>query len=120
MLFPPKTGLAGFCQKLHLAICWREIQILKQEMELFVLAIPKYFSEKGSGFIKTGNGIIYPNSSHWINKLLSQMSLFQKQELDLSKQEIQLVIPLPVIGSNNFFNKSFPIWIQTIGSKQEM
>jgi hypothetical protein len=30
--------------------------------------------------------------------------------MELSKQEMELFLPFPVIGSQNFFNKSIPIW----------
>jgi hypothetical protein len=30
--------------------------------------------------------------------------------MELSKQEMELFLPFPVIGSKNFFNKSIPIW----------
>jgi hypothetical protein len=30
--------------------------------------------------------------------------------MELSKQEMELFLPFPVIGSKNFLNKSIPIW----------
>jgi hypothetical protein len=36
----------------------------------FGLKIPKWFSETGNGILQTGNGIIFPLSSHRIKKLL--------------------------------------------------
>jgi hypothetical protein len=30
--------------------------------------------------------------------------------MELSKQEMELVLPFPVIGSKSFFNKCIPIW----------
>jgi hypothetical protein len=30
--------------------------------------------------------------------------------MEISKQEMELFLPFPVIGSKNFFNKSIPIW----------
>jgi hypothetical protein len=30
--------------------------------------------------------------------------------MELFKQEMELFIPFPVMGSKNFFNKNIPIW----------
>ena len=35
---------------------------------------------------------------------------FRKQEMELSKQEMEYFLTFPVIGSKNFFNKSIPNW----------
>ena len=35
---------------------------------------------------------------------------FQKQNVELSKQEMELYLPFPIIGSKNFFNKSISNW----------
>jgi hypothetical protein len=81
--------------------------------------IPKWCSETGNGIILTGNGIISPLSSHQIKKLLKEkyphlvqwfQNGFQKQETELFKQEMELLLLFPVMGSNNFFNKRIPIW----------
>jgi hypothetical protein len=55
---------------------------------------------------------------------------FLKQELELSKQKMELFLPFLVIWSKNFFNKTIPIWLndskngfqnqEMESSKQEM
>ena len=72
----------------------------------------------GNGIIQTGNGIIYPFSRMPIKKLLLQnvfhsnqgvQNWFSKQEMELSKQEMELFIPFPGLWSKNFFYNIFSI-----------
>ena len=58
----------------------------------------------GNGIIQTGNGIIYPIFNPLIKKLLLQnvsqlykgvSNWISKQEIELSKQEMELFIPFP-------------------------
>ena len=72
----------------------------------------------GNGIILTGNGIIYPISRPLIPKLLLQHLLhinqgvqncFSKQEMDLSKQEIELFLPLIGLWPKNLFYNIFSI-----------
>ena len=60
--------------------------------------------QTGNGIIETGNGIILPTSRPLIKKLLLQnvphlyqgvWNWFSKQEIELSKQEMELFIPFP-------------------------
>ena len=60
---------------------------------------PKPFLETGNGIIETGNGIILPTNRLLIKKLLLQkffyatrrvQTKFEKQEIELSKQEMEL------------------------------
>ena len=83
--------------------------------------ILKLISETGNGIIQTGNGIISPFSGHWIKKLLLQKYphmvqrfhyWFQKQKMELSKQEMELFLAFPVIGSQIFINKIIPQWFR--------
>ena len=64
----------------------------------------KLVFKTGNGIIQTGNGIISPTSRPLIKKLLLQHLLhinqgvqnwFSKQEMELSKQEMELFLPLP-------------------------
>ena len=81
----------------------------------------KLIFKTGNEIIKTGNGIISPTSRLLIKKLLLQHFLhfnqgvnnwFSKQEVESSKQEMELFIPLPALWSKNFFNKNFLISTQ--------
>ena len=74
--------------------------------------------ETGNGIIQTGNGIISPTSTPLIKKLLLHnvthliqgvQKWFLKQEMELSKQEMELFLPLPGLWSKNFFYKMFLI-----------
>ena len=65
----------------------------------------------GNRFIETGNGIISPTSWPPIKKLLLQnvsnfyhwvQNQFWKQEMDLSKQEMELFLLLPELQPKNF------------------
>ena len=63
--------------------------------------------------------MISPLYIHRIKKLLLQkypqlaqrfQNGFQKQEMELSKQEMELFFPFPVIESKNFFDKIISDW----------
>jgi hypothetical protein len=60
----------------------------------------------GNSNSQKGNGIITPTYSLRIEKFQNG---FQNQDMELSKQEIELFLPFPIIGSKNFFNKNIPI-----------
>ena len=75
----------------------------------------------GYGIIQTGNGIISPTSRPLIRKLLLQHFLyiyqgiqnwFSIQEMELSKPEMDLFLPLLGLWSKNFFCKIFLISIK--------
>ena len=125
---------------------WKqEIELSKQEMELFLLLsdlrsknyftkdlswLPRFLKmvfKTGNGIIQTGNGIISPISWPLIKKLILQkVSNFYngvqnwcwKEEMDLSKQEMELFLLFPDHWSNNFFYKilphSGPTWNSTL------
>ena len=70
----------------------------------------------GNGIIQTGNGIISPIFWFPIKKLLLQnvsnfyqrvQNWFWKQEMKLSKQEMELFLLFPDLQSKNFFYKIF-------------
>ena len=72
----------------------------------FDLRSSKLIFKTGNGIIQTGNWIISPTSRPLIKKLLLQnvshlfqgfQNWFPKQEMELSKQEIELFIPLSVL-----------------------
>ena len=73
----------------------------------------------GNGIIQTGNGIISPTSRPLIKKLLLQHLLhinqgfqnwFSKQEMELSKQEMEIFLTLPGLWSKHFFFNIFLIF----------
>ena len=79
----------------------------------------KFILKTGNGIIQTGNGIISPTSRPPIKKLLLQnvfhilqgvQNWFSKQEMELSKQEMELFIPLPGLWWNEYFYKMFLVW----------
>ena len=79
----------------------------------------KLFLKTGNKNTKTANGIIPPTSRPLIKKLLLQIinhliqgaqNWFSKQEMELSKQEMEIFLPLPGLWSKNFFYKIFLIW----------
>ena len=77
----------------------------------------------GNGIIQTGNGIISPIYCSMIKKLLLQkVSNFYngvqnwcwKEEMELSKQEVELFLLFPNHWSNNFFYKIFLNFINEV------
>ena len=76
----------------------------------FVPRCSRLIFKTGNGIIQTGNGIMSPISRPLIKKLLLQhvFHLFQgvqnwfcKQGMELSKQEMELFLPLPGLWSRN-------------------
>ena len=86
----------------------------------------------GSGIIQTGNGIISPTARPLIKKLLLQnvyhlfkgfQNWFSKQDMEISKQEMELFLPLqgPLIKKLILQNNNHLIrWVQNRFWKQEM
>ena len=84
--------------------------------------------KRGNGIIQTGNGIISPISWPLIKKLILQkVSNFYngvqnwcwKEEMDLSKQEMELFLLFPDHWSNNFFYKMFLNFINEVKAEFE-
>ena len=78
----------------------------------------KLIFKKGNVIIHTGNRIFYPISKPPIKKLLLQHLLhinqgvqncFSKQEMELSKQEMEIFLPLIGLWPKNFFYNIFSI-----------
>ena len=127
------NNVCTFCPQVHIWFWKQEMELFKQEMELLrqdmelFLPLPGIWSKtslityfpclpRSSKLVfKTGNIIIAPTSRLPIKKLLLQHLLhffqgvqnrFSKQEMELFKQEMELLLPLPVLWSKNFFNKN--------------
>ena len=82
----------------------------------------------GNGIIQTGNGIISPISWPLLKKLrLQKVSNFYngvqnwcwKEEIDLSKQGMELFLLFPDHWSNNFFYKMFLHFINKVKAEFE-
>ena len=85
-------------------------------------------TQKGNGIIQTGNGIISLISWPLIKILILQnVSNFYsgvqnwcwKEEMELSKQEMELYLLFPDHWSNNFFYKMFLDFINEVKSGLE-
>ena len=72
----------------------------------------KFIFKTRNKIIQTGNGIFSLTFRHLIKKLLLQhllhinqgvQNLFSKREMELSKQEMELFLPIPGLWSKNFF-----------------
>ena len=68
--------------------------------------------QTGNGIMRTGNEIVSPTSGPLIKKISFQsffymfqriQNRFLKKEMELSKQEMELFLPLPGLQSKNFF-----------------
>ena len=68
--------------------------------------------QTGNGIMQTGNEIVSPTSGPLIKKIPFQsvsymfqriQNRFLKQEIELSKQEMELFLPLAGLQSKNFF-----------------
>ena len=96
---------------------------------LFDSRVWKFLFKTANGIIQTGNGIISLTSRPLIKKLLFQhhshmiqrvQNQFSKQEMELSKQKIELFPQFPSFWSKNFLfpnhEQTYQGWGQYAGS----
>ena len=76
----------------------QEIELSKQEMDLFLL-LPDLQSK--NFFYK--KFLTFKNESK--TGFWKQEIELSKQEMELTKQKMELFLPFPELGSKNFFNK---------------